>query len=251
MRITESRLRQIVREELTLADYKREASLETSSAEARSTILGDKNMRIRDLEEEIKNAIKKAWRSPEGLGTQNYRWYASNKPIPAAITGIVEEEQRIILAVVPNRLWFVLEFPEMSLDNKSIASIKTELSKLWVVPEGDTISNNVIRLSSVIGQVFPLTIDFPSATPPKVADLTNPIKYTKKPSDTLSQILKDYYGLPLSASNYPIYNLFANKYIEPKGQNPNNIKDGSIISLPPTVRPTGRSEMVRKKDTVS
>ena len=41
------------------------------------------------------------------------------------------------------------------------------------------------------------------------------------------------------------------KYIEPKGQNPNNIKDGSIISLPPTVRPTGRSEMVRKKDTVS
>lgn len=247
MRITESRLRQIVREELATADYKREASLETPSAESRATILGDRNMRIRDLEGEIKSAVLKAWEtwgSTENYGVQKYRWYASTTPTPPDIE--LGTNQRIVSPVIPGRLWFVLECPELSLAPEQIKRLEEELAKIWQVPAGDTMSNNVVRLSSVKGDIFDLTIDFPAIAEKPAANLAGSITVIKRQADTLSQILLKFYGLPLSRANYPIYKLFAREYTTPKSD-PDKIPNGALIKLPLTVRSPDGSMMTRKK----
>lgn len=110
---------------------------------------------------------------------------------------------------------------------------------------------NINEAPPLATQAVDLNPDLVPAAPPeeKQAQPINTVEYIVQSGDTLSELLLHFYGLPLSKSNYPIYRLFAKKYMSPHSDNPDVITAGATLKLPASIKPTNFPWMSRIKDS--
>ena len=235
MRITESRLRQIVREELATA-YLFEADAAADPADPMTdpvarqfaTALGNPANKRRDLEDEIKKSLLKVLDMMQGR-REKFQYYITD----ADPRGSVDAYHTVVVDVLPGKSWFVLTAEDFQLTGLE-KSIHDELRKLWQIKPGEVSSPNIDRLQSLRGQKYELTIDFPAEK--QATELKVPLEYTVKQGDALFSIVQTYYGIPYSASRMPLYRLLSSKYMVPPRPDPSVIKPGDKINLPSELR---------------
>lgn len=255
MRITERRLRQIVREELSSVIINEEdvtaapapvvaTDSGTQSVEdpaARSTRLGDASNRRLDIERLLKAKIKKGFEI-DGLPPKGTTITVDYKIREKGDKTEVGDKQIVVPITADGRLMLELNF-EISdgLNNELKALISGFVRALFA---GQEPTDNQIRLttSRAPGRI---TVDIPAGKPAGPAEL----EYIVKQGDELGKIVERFYGLSYSASLIPLYRLLSNNYTSPRRPNHDEIEIGDKIRLPPELK-FSSGKIVKRKEGV-
>lgn len=277
MRITESRLRQIVREELTGG-----AASVANDDSARSSRLGDNTQRRLTFEGLLHDALVKAVKSlgvPEkdSIFTVKYS-ILSGSYDPLSMPNLTEVIKISSNPIIGLRLDFEPEasaesylpasgvalrladlidthvsqmFPDgVNSDNaKRLASIKSGSVKVYVIPpESQTPIGTGLSGPSTTGTAAPTpsVSPVPASVPTPSGALSDPLEYTVKRDDTLGKIVEKFYGLPYSATRVPLYNWLSKNFMTPTRPNPNEIVIGDKIRLPAVLTFRDKSTVKRK-----